>query len=312
MPTSIATPKVAVRTEFHYREHPLIVSRGCPVPQGATPTPSGINFVLICRHGTAVWLVLAEAVRRRDSRRDPARPAVQSHRRPLARPRRRSARGVLLRLPGRRPQGQRPSLRSPDHPARPVLRGRCRAAGPGATGGNLPRRSLMTESMIDRQRVVNPRTPLEDTIIYELHVRGYTIDPSSGVKHPGTYAGLAEKIDELKDLGITAVELLPVDEFDENDCPFVNPLTGEKLRNFWGYNPIAFCAPRRPMPTIPSGPAHGTNSATWSTRFTRPGSRFTWTSCSTTRPRGVKTARPTTSAASTTRSSTCWMNRAVT
>ena len=115
---------------------------------------------------------------------------------------------------------------------------------PWGEGGSLPRRSLMTESMIDRQRVVNPRTPLEDTIIYELHVRGYTIDPSSGVKHPGTYAGLVEKIDELKELGITAVELLPVDEFDENDCAFVNPLTGEKLRNFWGYNPILFCAPK--------------------------------------------------------------------
>ena len=57
---------------------------------------------------------------------------------------------------------------------------------PWGTGGNLPRRSLMTESMIDRIGVINPRTPLEDTIIYELHVRGYTIDPSSGVHHPGT------------------------------------------------------------------------------------------------------------------------------
>ena len=48
----------------------------------------------------------------------------------------------------------------------------------------------------------------------------------------------------LEELGITAVELLPVDEFDENDCAFVNPLTGEKLRNYWGYNPILFCAPK--------------------------------------------------------------------
>ena len=87
-------------------------------------------------------------------------------------------------------------------------------------------------------------------------MRGYTIDPSSGVTHPGTYAGLVEKIDELKELGITAVELLPVDEFDENDCPFVNPLTGEKLRNFWGYNPIVFCAPKAAYANNPerSGP----------------------------------------------------------
>ena len=55
---------------------------------------------------------------------------------------------------------------------------------------------------------------------------------------------------------MTAVELLPIDEFDENDCPFVNPLTGERLRNFWGYNTIAFARPRRPTPAIPerSGP----------------------------------------------------------
>ncbi len=76
------------------------------------------------------------------------------------------------------------------------------------------------------------------------------------MQHRGTYAGLAEKIDYLKSLGITAIELLPVDEFDENDCPFVNPLTGERLRNFWGYNPIAFCAPKAAYANNPerSGP----------------------------------------------------------
>ena len=91
--------------------------------------------------------------------------------------------------------------------------------------------------MIDRQRAMNPRTPLEDTIIYELHVRGYTIDPSSGVKYPGTYAGLVEKIDELKELGITAVELLPVDEFDENDCRFRQSADGRKAAELLGIQP---------------------------------------------------------------------------
>ena len=100
----------------------------------------------------------------------------------------------------------------------------------------------MTESMFNYERRINPLTPLEDTIICEFHVRSYTCDESSGVRHPGTYAGLAEKIAHFKELGITAVELLPVDEFDENDCPFVNPMTGERLRNLWGYSPVAFCA----------------------------------------------------------------------
>jgi glycogen operon protein len=88
------------------------------------------------------------------------------------------------------------------------------------------------------------RIDWEDSIIYELHVRGFTCHPSSGVNHPGTFLGLTEKIDYLKWLGVTAVELLPIHEFNENDCPFTNPLTGEPLRNFWGYNSIAFAAPK--------------------------------------------------------------------
>ena len=89
-----------------------------------------------------------------------------------------------------------------------------------------------------------PLTALEDSIIYEMHVRGFTCHPTSGVAHPGTFAGLVEKIPYLLKLGVTAVELLPVHEFDEDDCPFSNPQTGDKLRNFWGYNSIAFGAPK--------------------------------------------------------------------
>jgi glycogen operon protein len=82
--------------------------------------------------------------------------------------------------------------------------------------------------------------PFSDTIIYELHVRGFTRHHSSNVNHPGTFLGLVEKIEYLKQLGITAVELLPVHEFDENDCSYVNPNSGEKLRNYWGYSSINF------------------------------------------------------------------------
>src|SRR5439155_13789535 len=84
--------------------------------------------------------------------------------------------------------------------------------------------------------------PLEDSIIYELHVRGFTCHPTSGVSVPGTFAGLLDKVRYLKGLGVTAVELLPVHEFDEDDCPFTDPTTGRQLRNFWGYNSIAFGA----------------------------------------------------------------------
>jgi len=89
----------------------------------------------------------------------------------------------------------------------------------------------------------SPQHAWSDTIIYELHVRGFTIHPSAGVEHPGTYRGLIEKIPYLKDLGITAVELMPVQEFNEHELNRVNPRTGDPLRNYWGYNPASFMAP---------------------------------------------------------------------
>src|SRR5256885_621470 len=92
-------------------------------------------------------------------------------------------------------------------------------------------------------------------VLYELHGRGFTVHPSSGVRAPGTFAGLVEKIPYLKGLGVTAVELLPIHEFDEQDCPFFDPSTGEKLRNYWGYNSIAFAAPKAAYAA--TGPAHG-------------------------------------------------------
>jgi len=82
------------------------------------------------------------------------------------------------------------------------------------------------------------------TIIYEMHVRGLTIHPQSGVDHPGTYRGLTEKIPYLKTLGITAVELMPVQEFNETSVTRRNPLTSQMLTNYWGYDPVAFFAPK--------------------------------------------------------------------
>ena len=87
-------------------------------------------------------------------------------------------------------------------------------------------------------------TPLEDLIIYEMHVRGLTRHPSSGVKYPGTFAGVREKIPYLKELGVNCVELMPIHEFDEFDNKFKNPDTGERLLNYWGYSTIGFFAPK--------------------------------------------------------------------
>jgi glycogen operon protein len=106
------------------------------------------------------------------------------------------------------------------------------------------RRSLCVGSDFDWQYVRPPALPMEDKVIYEMHVRGFTRHGSSGVSRPGTYLGLIEKIPYLKDLGVTTVELLPVYEFDENETRRFNPFTGEFLRNFWGYSPICFFAPK--------------------------------------------------------------------
>ena len=86
--------------------------------------------------------------------------------------------------------------------------------------------------------------PIEDLVIYEMHVRGFTASRSSGVKHRGTYAGLRERIPYLQELGVNCVELLPICEFDELENPRRNPLTGERLWNYWGYSTVGFFAPK--------------------------------------------------------------------
>lgn len=88
---------------------------------------------------------------------------------------------------------------------------------------------------------VDPVRPIEDLIIYELHVRGFTKDTSSNVAHPGTFEGIREKIPYLKDLGITAMELMPVFEFDETMGK--REVNGRTLLDYWGYNPVSFFSP---------------------------------------------------------------------
>jgi glycogen operon protein len=81
-------------------------------------------------------------------------------------------------------------------------------------------------------------------VLYEAHVRGLTRHPSSRVSAPGTYAGVIEKLPYLAGLGVTTLELLPVAEFDETENRRVDPFTGERLVNYWGYSPVSFFAPK--------------------------------------------------------------------
>jgi isoamylase len=97
---------------------------------------------------------------------------------------------------------------------------------------------------------------MHETIIYELHVGGFTKSSSSDCWHPGTFAGLIEKIPYLQDLGITAVELLPVFAFDEQGTPYLSPQSGQPLKSYWGYDPVA---PFAPHPGYCLSPAEGSH-----------------------------------------------------
>lgn len=99
----------------------------------------------------------------------------------------------------------------------------------------------VVEDAFDWGDFSDPHIPFQDMVIYETHVRGFTRHPSSGVAHPGTFAGLMEKIPYLKALGINAVELMPVFEFDELAEERV--VDGRTLLNYWGYNTVCFFAP---------------------------------------------------------------------
>lgn len=107
----------------------------------------------------------------------------------------------------------------------------------------LPK-SVVIGNNFDWEGVPKPRISLENSVIYETHIRGLTIHPSSGARHPGVYLGVIEKIPYLKELGITAVEFLPLQEFNHRENPRRSPLTGETMGNYWGYSTIAFFAPK--------------------------------------------------------------------
>jgi glycogen operon protein len=105
-------------------------------------------------------------------------------------------------------------------------------------------RSRLVPDDFDWEGDCHPVIPTEDLVIYEMHVRGFTRHPTSKAKHPGTFAALREKIPYLVDLGVNCVELMPICEFDERENPLSNPLTGERLYNYWGYSSAGFFAPK--------------------------------------------------------------------
>ncbi len=221
------------------------VSRGSCRPFGPRPGPDGANFAVFSRHAEAVSLVLFRDGGDEPLAEFPLDPAVNRtgdvwhvyvH-------------GFTPDLTyGFRVRGPHaPKMGHRFHPQAVLLDPYAPAVSGGGPLGRPTRparRGRLIVDGFDWEDDSPPATPLSHTVIYELHVRGFTHHPSSGVAHPGTFLGLIEKVPQLRSLGVTAVQLMPIMEFDELDCPHRNPHTGQQLRNYWGYSPLSFFAPK--------------------------------------------------------------------
>ena len=224
-------------------------ARGQPLPMGATSVRGGINFSVFSKHATDVSLVLFASGQSEPLAEFPLDPRYNKtgdiwH-------------ACIRGLDPGIEYGYRVGMsNNPNHlfhrfnPDKVLIDPYARSLSCSELWGREP--ADHGASWLRRSRVIDPEYDwkydqpinrhLGDSVIYELHVRGFTRHLSSGVHHPGTFHGLTEKIPYLKELGITAVELMPVTDFLETDCIVRNPATGEQLLNFWGYHPISFFA----------------------------------------------------------------------
>ncbi len=225
-------------------------SQGSPLPLGATITPDGINFAIFSRHAESVCLVLgikdeqkrAERITiKLDSKMNKTGdiwhilvsdvPAYVRYGWRLSGPWEPKTSGLAYNSDLILIDPHAKELRSPPW-------------GQPHLGAGQQTFALIPDKSYDWEGDRPLNIPLQDSIIYELHVRGFTFHPSSKCRSRGTFQGITQKIGYLKRLGITAIELMPVTEFDETDCPFVSPVAGTRLRNYWGYSPLSFFAPK--------------------------------------------------------------------
>ena len=244
------------------------INTGKPLPLGAVLHEDGVNFAIFSRHATAVTLILFESAAQ-DS------PYVEI---PLDREKNKTGdvwhcliHGItaghcyLYRVDGayQPEQGLRfnPHKALIDPYAKALTRVdkwdlmKCKGYDPKAPTKDLslsrednllylPRCIVIDDNDFDWQGDAPLNYPLRFSVLYETHVKGLTAHPGSGVQHPGTYLGVIEKIPYFKELGITSLELLPIQEFNEFEIPRINPRTGKPLTNYWGYSTVAFFAPK--------------------------------------------------------------------
>ena len=229
---------------------------GEPHPLGANVAEGGVNFSLFSRSAEAVELLLfdsfdAEPVQ--VIRLDPARHRTFSYWHVFVHGvGEGQLYGYRVHGPDAPHDGHRFNPRKVllDPYARGIVYGDDEAVHAEACHLGDNARTAMKSLVVDPHHfdwegVTPPKIDPTERIIYEMHVRGFTRHGSSGATHPGTFDAVVEKIPYLLDLGVTTVELLPVFQFDEKDNAFIDPVTGDRLTNYWGYNPVGFFAPHR-------------------------------------------------------------------
>jgi len=253
----------------------FLVGNGKARPLGATLTDDGVNFSIFSRHATLITLVLFESTEKDspfveiplDTRGAKTGDVWHCHVQGL-----KAGACYLYKADG--PYEPELGLRFNRHKALidPYAKalhntdnwdfGKCKgfeadteSSDLGAAMGDLsfsseenliclPRCIVIDDDDFDWQGDAPLNYPLRFSVLYETHVKGLTAHPSSGVKHPGTYLGVIEKIPYFKELGVTSLEFLPIQEFNENELPRLNPRTGKLLTNYWGYSTVAFFAPK--------------------------------------------------------------------
>jgi isoamylase len=261
MEKSVFLYEIVLKQQAGNMREKLIITPGSPLPLGATPKAGGVQFSIISRHSSRVFLQLYREPQdsepyeeiELDKEKFKTGDIWHIHIKGLD-----AGQLYLYRMDGEyNPEkGHRfnPNIYLIDPYAKALtsnFKWNFRRAG----SFNNPKDTLKEATTMPKCIVVNDdsfdwgddkplKIPLRDTVIYETHIRGLTVHYSSNIMNAGTYRGVVEKIPYFKKLGITALEFLPVHEFDTIENYRVHPKTGKILKNYWGYSTISFFAPK--------------------------------------------------------------------